>query len=144
MGLRDEPHFHISAPDLATWLERQGKYRWWTVDGDPLLTGRISFPCPADELADELRKLGGSLVVRDRSENATGKGEEITAEDLDRHVARLGDNIVVQKGEPPIWMKNRILDLGWKNRNGEWYLIEDEETSESSCRDAERAAEKQG
>jgi hypothetical protein len=47
MSLRDEPHYTIASSELASWLEMQGTDRWWSVDGDPLLTGRLSLPCPA-------------------------------------------------------------------------------------------------
>src|SRR5438094_670211 len=52
MSLRDEPHNKIASSELAAWLEQQGTDRWWTVDGDPLLTGRLILahvnPLPAE------------------------------------------------------------------------------------------------
>ncbi len=71
MGLRDEPHYQIEPSKLADWLESQGTDIWWSVDGDRFLTGRISFPCPADELASLLRQVNRPLLVRDLSNSPT-------------------------------------------------------------------------
>ncbi|MFO0929604.1 MAG: hypothetical protein U0736_21670, partial [Gemmataceae bacterium] len=75
MSIRAEPHVTVSSAALAEWLERQGVDRWWTVDGDPLLTGRLSFPCPADELAAELRRVNRTLLVQDRRQPPLGRGQ---------------------------------------------------------------------
>ena len=68
-GIRAGPHYEVAAGELAAWLEQQGEDRWWTVDGDPLLTGRLAFPCPADELAPELRKIGRPLLVQAKKDD---------------------------------------------------------------------------
>ena len=39
------PYYEVPSSELAAWLEQQGKDRWWNVDGDPLLTGEMPFPC---------------------------------------------------------------------------------------------------
>ena len=102
MSLRDEPHFKVAATQLADWLLKQGDDRWWSVDGDALLTGRLSFPAPGDELAAELRRIDRTLLVQDRRKEPTGQGQAITANDLDGLATRLGDNI--EKGGPaPAW-----------------------------------------
>ena len=67
------PHYEIHSTELAAWLEKQGKDRWWNVDGDPLLTGRLEFPCPADELAEELRRLNRPLLVQAKTPDARGQ-----------------------------------------------------------------------
>jgi hypothetical protein len=135
MSLKDEPHYTIAAAELADWLEGQGTDRWWTVDGDPLLTGRLSFPCPADELAAELRRINRTLLVQDRRPTAPGQGERIQARDLDALVTRLGDNVQA-KGTKPAWANDRLLFLCWEDRGDEWLLVEDGETTERSREDA--------
>src|SRR5713226_505151 len=100
MSLRDEPHYTIASSELADWLEGQGTDRWWSVDGDPLLTGRLSFPCPADEVAGELRRIKRPLLVLDRRKNPTGDGEPIQARDLDGLATRMGDNVQTNGARP--------------------------------------------
>ena len=134
MSLRNEPHFRIASSELADWLETQGVNRWWTVDGDPVLTGRLSFPCPADELAAELRRIRKPLLVQDRTVSRSGHGEVITAKELDRVVTRLGDNMAAQ--QKPAWADDRLFFLSWADRDDEWLLAEDEETTERSRQDA--------
>jgi hypothetical protein len=134
MSLRDEPHYRISSSELAGWLEAQGTDRWWNVDGDPLLTGRLSFPCPADELADELRRINRTLLVQDRRKTPSGRGEQIVARDLDGLATRLGDNVRTN-GAPP-WASDRLFFLCWDDHGDEWLLAEDEETTERSRADA--------
>ena len=63
-SIQEGPHYEIQSSELAAWLEQQGVDLWWNVDGDPLLTGRLTFPCPADELSAELRKLNRALLVQ--------------------------------------------------------------------------------
>ena|SRR5690242_12900105 len=101
MSLRDEPHYKIASSELAAWLEAQGTDRWWNVDGDPLLTGRLSFPCPADELAAELRRINRTLLLQDRRKPPSGRGEPIVAADLDALATRLGENVQTNGAPPP-------------------------------------------
>jgi hypothetical protein len=138
MSFRDEPHYKISSSELAAWLGGQGADRWWNVDGDPLLTGRLSFPCPADELAAELRRINRTLLVQDRRKTPSGRGEQIAARDLDSLVTRLGDNVQANGTKPP-WANDRLFFLCWEDRGDEWLLVEDEETTERSRADADIA-----
>lgn len=135
MSLRDESHYRISASELADWLEAQGMDRWWNVDGDPLLTGRLSFPCPVDELAGQLRRINRTLLVQDRRTTPLGRGEQIVAQDLDRLATRLGDNLQT-RGNPPPWASDRLLFLCWEDHGDEWLLAEDEETTQRNRADA--------
>jgi hypothetical protein len=135
MSLRNGPHYKIAASEVANWLEGQGVDRWWSVDGDPLLTGRLSFPCPADELAAELRRINRILLVQDRRKNPAGAGEQIAARDLDGLVTRLGDNLETS-GTAPAWAKDRLFFLCWEDHPDEWLLVEDDETTQSSREDA--------
>jgi hypothetical protein len=138
MSIRDEPHSKIAASELADWLEQQGMDQWWTVDGDPLLGGRLSLPAPADELAAELRKIHRLLLVRDWRTPPQGHGERITARELDALVRRWGDDVVV-KGPRALSLDNRFFELCWEGQQDEWVLLEDLETTRSERENAARA-----
>lgn len=140
MSIQDQPHYELPSAELAAWIEQQDVDQWWNVDGDPLLTGRLSFPCPGDELADELRRIKRPLLVLDRSQNPHAHGQVIDSSGLDALVGHLGDNVQI-KGESPVWLRDRLLYLSWKGSPEEWLLIEDEETSESSRADSQAARE---
>jgi hypothetical protein len=123
----------IPTTALATWLEQQGADRWWSIDGDPILTGQLNFPCPGDELAEELRKIKGTVEVKVpiRSSHLS-KPEEI----LNAAVRELGENVKTSSANEPAWIHDRLIDLRWKDSSNEWLLVEDEETSENYRRDA--------
>jgi hypothetical protein len=123
--VRDLPHFRIHAADLAKWVESQGDESWWSVDGDPILTQRLDFPCTGDELAGVLRKLGKPLLLLDVKEPPTATGEAITFHDLDRVAYRHHSG-------------DRIFQLCWEDGpDVDWLLVEDTETSESILGDDE-------
>lgn len=134
MSIRDEPHFTITAADLATWIEQQGADRWWTVDGDPLLTGRIFVPAPGDEVAEDLRKINRVLLVRDKHERPDSWGQRIGPSDLDGLVERLGDG-VPPRPDWPLCFDNRILHFCWEGEDIDWDLNEDLETTERERQD---------
>jgi hypothetical protein len=122
-GIRAAPHYEILSSDLAAWIEQLGEDRWWNVDGDPLLTGRMPFPCPADELAAELRRIARPLLVQAKSEDADAKGQPTSKEKLDALVDRsLGGA--------------RLLYLCWEDSPFDWLLSEDLATTEQSKADA--------
>jgi hypothetical protein len=130
-GLRSGPHYEVFSGDLARWLEQQGAERWWNVDGDPLLTGRINFPCPADELATELRKINLPLLVQAKKENTRASGQTVSADELNDIVGRLPQNIrfsEAKHGAPG--GGDLLLYLCWKDSTDEWLLIEDSETAQ--------------
>ena len=112
MAIQDEPHYELPARELSAWLDRQGQGSWWSVDGDPLLMGRVSFPCAAEDLAKAVRLIGQPLLVLDKDRG--GDGRLIAAADLDRlaEVEESGD---------------RVFALCWKHRapRPEWLLVED-------------------
>lgn len=121
--IQDGPHVEVHASELAAWLETQGGDCWWTVDGDPLLMGRLSLPCPGDELAAELRKINKPLLLADKKQDGAASERTISASDLDALVDRL---------EP---ISDRVLYLCWKGSADDWMLLEDEETSDSYARE---------
>lgn len=116
MSIKEEPHYTIAAADLATWLEGQGTDLWWSVDGDPLLMGEVSFPCPAPELASTIRKIDRPLLILCDEEGANGRA--VVAADLDR---------VAPKDEEG----NRVLTLSWANGDleREWVLVGDRDAA---------------
>lgn len=129
MSIQAGPHYEIPSSELALWLEQQGDDRWWNVDGDPLLTGRLPFPCPADELALELRKINRPLLVQAKQGDARAKGQVINAAELGELIAGLGENM---QGSPtlPDWTRDRFLYLCWKGKHSEWLLAEDSATTQ--------------
>jgi len=143
MSIKDEPHFELQSDELASWIEKQGADRWWNVDGDPLLTGRITFPCPGDELAAELKRIHRPLLVQDKQKRPEAKGQEIKVDGVDGVVDRMENNVHVTGDKKPTWLKDRLLYLCWKGSGIEWLLVEDEETTEKSQTDLTQAA-KQG
>ena len=134
MSNKSEPHFEVQSADLATWIERQGTTVWWNVDGDPLLTDRLEFPCLGDEFADALRQLNRPLLIQDPKKRKEANGKVIAVAELDS-VADLVGNNVQYKGDKPFWADDRTFYCCWKGSDNEWLLIEDRETSKSNERD---------
>ncbi len=119
MDTKQGSYLEIGAEELAKWLgEGDNPDLYWTVDGDRVLSGMLSFPCPGDELAGALRSIGKPLMVLDREEHFQGAKEPLSSSDLDS---------LVEEEE----LDTRVLQFQWKGSNTEWILIEDEETSES-------------
>jgi len=129
------PHYELSSSELAKWLEDQAANGWWNVDGDPLLTGRLTFPCPVDELATELRKINRPLYVQARKEDDSADGHLIDAAALNEIVARFSENLHVS-GPMPKWADDRLLYLCWQGSPHEWLLAEDSATAEQFCEEA--------
>jgi len=130
-GIRGGPHYEVAATDLAAWLEEQGDATWWNVDGDPLLTGRIFFPCAAGKLAAELRRINRPLLVQAKKEDKNATGQPIGKEHLGKLVSCFADNVVTQDGDDlPAWSNDRLFYLCWKGSIIEWLLTEDGEAAE--------------
>jgi hypothetical protein len=134
MSKAKAPYYEIPSGELADWILQQGEERWWNVDGDSLLTGLLSFPCPGDELAEELLRINKPLHVLVSANHADAKGEIIGKDKLDGLVGRMGENVVIS-GKIPPWVNDRVLCLRWKGAPVEWLLVEDTETSEENQRD---------
>jgi hypothetical protein len=145
MSLRDEPHYQIASTELANWLERQGTDVWWGVDGDPHLTRFISFPCPADVLADELRRINRPLLVLAPNKEPEARGQEVTAQELDKLATRFWRDFPVTGPDPrPVWMDDRAFYLAWPDRDDEWMLLEDRQTTEEERQGAPHLAQQTG
>jgi len=116
MSIKDEPHYTISASELAAWIEGKGPDSWWSVDGDPFLMGEVSFPCPAQQLAGALRRIAKPLLVLCAETDANGRN--IMAAELDRIALRDSD-------------ESRALTLTWAGSDleDEWVLVEDKDAA---------------
>ncbi len=105
----------MSSVQLADWLDAQGEDRWWMVDGDPLLTSRVSFPTTGDILAAKLRALNKPLLLL-----GFPGGRSSSPDDLDPYADT--DNP----------RQERIFRVRWDDGDysDEWLLSEDKESPE--------------
>jgi hypothetical protein len=117
--LTEHAYYLIGSDELAGWLDAQ-QGTWWFVDGDPVLTAELDFPCPNDELAAVLRERRQPLLVLDRTPDTRAHGEHIDSRDFER-LADRGDRY-----------GNRNFVMQWQNSDIPWLLTEDREASESS------------
>lgn len=113
------PYFTIGADELAKWLERQPQ-AWWTVDGDPLLTSRVDFPCPSEELSAELRRVNRALRIFDPRPGSKAHGESVAFTTLDE-LADTDNNL-----------KAKTFLLCWDGEDIQWLLSEDPEAAAES------------
>lgn len=111
-------HYLLDAKELARWLLAQGDL-WWTVDGDPLLTSRIIFSCPADELAEELRRIDRPLELFHAAAPAPPPVRWVTCADLDR-LADTENNL-----------HERTFLLRWQGDEEAWLLSEDKDAKKA-------------
>ncbi|MBI3821842.1 MAG: hypothetical protein HY289_04075 [Planctomycetes bacterium] len=125
-------HYEIPAEELAKWLEQHVADSWWNVDGDPLLTGRLSIPCPSDELAAELRKINRPLLVEAKGESGA-RGQVIDS-------TKIGSLARIEKlaspGPQAPWVEDRFFHLSWKGSSHEWFLVEDSVSAKQFLEDA--------
>ncbi len=75
------PYYTIKAEELADWVDGQPEL-WWIVDGDPVLTSHVDFPCPGEELSAELRRVRKPLRMFDPRNDSTAHGEAVPLEQL--------------------------------------------------------------
>jgi hypothetical protein len=126
-GIRFGPHYQIASAALAEWLEEQGEDSWWNVGGDPLLTGRMTFPSPAGPLANELRKINRPLIVQAAKSDAEARGQEVGKDKLDQLASRLPERLhrigSISFGRRE--MPDRAFYLCWPDSLFEWTLSED-------------------
>jgi hypothetical protein len=112
------PRLELPSAELAAWLDKQGSDVWWFVDGDPLLTGNVSFPCTGDVLAAELRRLNQPLLVVP-PENSQPGDRHLTSDDLD-------DLVYKEEG-----VDERMFLFRWAKtpERDEWMLSEDKDSA---------------
>ena len=126
-------HYEILSSELAKWLEERAPDSWWNVDGDPLLTGRLSIPCPTDELAAELRKINRPMLVVAKDDPGA-KGQAIDASKLGALTRYAGD--LNSPGSMLSWVNDRLFDLSWKGSPQVWLLIEDSDSARQFLEEA--------
>ncbi len=114
------PYYTIKAEELASWLDRQPD-AWWIVDGDPALTSHVDFPCPSEELSEELRRVSKPLRMFDPRENSIAKGESVPVEQLD-DMADTDNNSGA-----------RTYLLCWEGDDIQWLLAEDPDAAKESA-----------
>jgi hypothetical protein len=117
MSVLERPHYVIKPAELAKWLDREPD-TWWLVDGDPLLTGVVDFPCPSGELTEVLRRSKRELFLYPADPTSPGPqptGQPVKWQHLDDLVDR----------ENP--EKARTFWLSWSDQSDEkdeWVLTE--------------------
>jgi hypothetical protein len=107
----DLPYYTIKAERLADWLDGQPD-SWWIVDGDPVLTSQVDFPCPSEELSAELRGVSKSLRLFDPRKDSKAHGEVIRVEQLG-DIADTNNN-----------SHARTYLLSWDGDDIQWLLAE--------------------
>jgi hypothetical protein len=113
MSVKQNPHYTVPAEALAKWIEERSE-RWWFVDGDPLLTSTVDFPCPGDELAPAIRKIGKNLLLQDKDGSPTAKGQVVQ------------DNRLDELSDTRNRQQQKTLLLSWSDSDIDWLLSEDE------------------
>ena len=113
MSVKQKPHYTVPSTILADWIESQPE-RWWFVDGDPRLTSTVDFPCPSDELAPAVRRIGRDLLLLDKSPVSTAHGEVIGAGRLN------------ELADTSNWRHRKSFLLCWADSDVDWLLVEDE------------------
>ena len=131
-NIQDGPHFEVPSSELAKWLEDNAADSWWNVDGDPLLTGSIPFPCPTDELASELRKINRSLLVEAPRGDGAAKGQPIEASNIGPLLTRSVSELHASRFAAE-WANDKFFFLCWRGSPYEWLLIEDSVTAKQFC-----------
>jgi hypothetical protein len=109
----------ISIPSrkLAKWLDGQPG-SWWNVDGDPLLTSEVDFPCPNEELAEALRKHDNDIIVFAGNNVKIGVRADWDSLEI--------DDLTDTENR----RKEKTLLAAWKGSDIEWLLSEDKEMAE--------------
>jgi hypothetical protein len=116
----DLPYYTIKAEKLADWLDGQPD-SWWIVDGDPVLTSQVDFPCPSEELSVELRGVSKLLRLFDPRKDSKAHGEVIRVEQLD-DIADTNNN-----------SHARTYLLSWDGDDTQWLLAEYPEAANGSA-----------
>ncbi len=115
----NSPEVPLAASELADWLDRQGADVWWSVDGDWLLNGRVSFPNTGDTLAAEIRRIDKPLILYVDVEDVV-LPPKVTADNL-------GDLAYIDQ-----LRQDRVFRLRWASSPpaDHWLLLEDKESAE--------------
>jgi hypothetical protein len=115
--------FVISSQELARWLDSQPG-TWWFVGRDDLLISRVNFPCPSDELAEELREIGKNIIIYTDKMIGIEDGREIDSE------------VLPLLADTENRYRNRDFLACWQGSNKKWLLTEDKWAAEALTHDA--------
>ena len=118
---KTKQHVVVSSRKIAEWLDGQPG-TWWNVDGDPVLTSEVDFPCPNEELAKGFRKHDSDIKVFTKKRNRPRAGEDLNSLELDDLVDK----------ENPRGEKNLLA--AWMGSDIEWLLSEDKDMAEEARR----------
>src|SRR5262249_30049268 len=113
MSLKEHPHYTLSTAALADWIDSQPD-KWWAVDGEDYLLSVVDFPCPSDELAPALRRMGKDVLVWDKTPGSRARGERIGADRL-AGLAAIGKRT-----------HRLTFTMSWSDSDEVWLLAEDE------------------
>jgi hypothetical protein len=114
------PYYRIKAEELAEWLDGQPT-AWWIVDGDALLTSRVDFPCPSEELSAELRRVAKPLRIFDPRPDSKAHGEATRVEQLE-DIADTDNN-----------SRAKTYLLCWDGDDTQWLLAEYRDAANDSA-----------
>lgn len=92
----------VEATKLADWLEQEAPERLWSVDGERRIIGEVNLPCSGRDLAQVIRRLGGTLSV-------LGPADAKPNEDLGQ-LADSDDGLVFQLA----WRRDSTLGERWQ------------------------------
>lgn len=110
--IQERPHVSLSSDELADWLASRPDI-WWFIDGDPILIHKLYTPAPGDELAEAVRTVGKRVLIFDRTEGSTARGEPITADRLEQLADRDNNR------------QERVFLCCWEDSEWQWLLAED-------------------
>lgn len=113
MSGKEKPYYTLPAATLARWIENQPD-RWWSVDGDPRLMSIVDFPCPSDELAPAIRKIGKDLLLHHKNA-ASGAHGQVVAQERLNELADVSNR-----------RRLKTFLLSWADSDVDWLLMEDE------------------
>ncbi len=113
MSLKSDPHYTLSAAELADWIESQPD-KWWSVYGDDDRLVAVDSPSPGDELAPVIRRVGKDVLVWDKAPGSQARGERIRADRLPG-IAYYG-----------LQRHNMRFVMAWADADDVWELVEDE------------------
>jgi hypothetical protein len=112
VSLKSDPHYTLSAAELADWIESQPD-KWWSVYGDDYLLLAVDSPCPSDELAPAIPRVGKDILVWDKTPGSQARGERIKADRLPT-IADYG-----------LQTHHMMFVMAWADSDEVWELVED-------------------
>lgn len=131
MAIADGPHYEIPSAELAKWVDQFGPNHWWSVDGDPYITGWVGSPCRGDELAAVLRRAARPILVQAPAADSSANGQVIGVDAVGGLATLIGDSVYqIDRSQPlPDWADDKCFWMAWKGESCEWLLSEDSDAT---------------